>query len=300
MFILKSIGAFFVKIWRWIKETAWVQPLLIVGAIFAIIFSIPSITNAVSSWTKTTSGSWLLEYRISLEGEAYNEDASNADKLTKTIYEANRYVNGQEDDEKLLESVRNQYGEKFYLVYVNGTSSDSDTLSDSFRYLSENWGSTSLKLDRHDGEGKNLPFKFNVIYTDETSSNDKDYEAKNSPSAFDRYLSNHADLFNTAGEYLENQPYRINASIDETKYDNFSLNNTSSTTTALSSDFPKPSILLCDFTDKAISMGKAGVAEIAFSISGDTDNTRAEFLMNMWNHTDNYVDYPDNNFLQRI
>ena len=85
MFILKSIGAFFVKIWRWIKETAWVQPLLIVGAIFAIIFSIPSITNAVSSWTKTTSGSWLLEYRVSLEGETYSQDSSNADKLTKTV-----------------------------------------------------------------------------------------------------------------------------------------------------------------------------------------------------------------------
>lgn len=299
MFILKSIGAFFVKIWRWIKETAWVQPLLIVGAIFAIIFSIPSITNAVSSWTKTTSGSWLLEYRVSLEGETYNETSSNADKLTKAVYEANRFVNGQETDESLLSTVRNEYGEKFYLVYVNGTSSDSDTLSDSFRFLSENWGSSSLKLDRHDDAGKNLPFKFNVIYTDETSSNDSDYEANNSPSAFERYLTNHADLFNTAGEYLENQPYRINASIDETKYDNFALNNTSSTNTNLSSDFPKPSIILCDFTDKAISMGKAGVSEIAFSITGDTNNTRAEFLMNMWNHTDNYADYPENNFLQK-
>ena len=39
MKILKAIGAFFARIWRWIKETAWVQPLLIVGAIFAIIFA---------------------------------------------------------------------------------------------------------------------------------------------------------------------------------------------------------------------------------------------------------------------
>ena len=37
MIILKAIGAFFVKIWRWIKDTAWVQPLLIVGAIFAAL-----------------------------------------------------------------------------------------------------------------------------------------------------------------------------------------------------------------------------------------------------------------------
>ena len=44
MNILRKIATPFVAIWRWIKETAWVQPLLIVGIIFAIIFSIPSIT----------------------------------------------------------------------------------------------------------------------------------------------------------------------------------------------------------------------------------------------------------------
>jgi hypothetical protein len=49
MKVLKAIGDFFVRIWRWIKETAWVQPLLIVGAIFAIIFSIPYFTKWISS-----------------------------------------------------------------------------------------------------------------------------------------------------------------------------------------------------------------------------------------------------------
>lgn len=47
---LKVIGTPFIKLWTWIKETAWVQPLLIVGIIFAIIFSIPSITSWVQSW----------------------------------------------------------------------------------------------------------------------------------------------------------------------------------------------------------------------------------------------------------
>ena len=43
MKILRAIGHFFAKIGRWIANTAWVQPLLIVGGIFAIIFSIPYI-----------------------------------------------------------------------------------------------------------------------------------------------------------------------------------------------------------------------------------------------------------------
>ena len=47
MFVLRAIGRFFAKIGRWIRDTAWVQPLLIVGGIFAIIFSIPKIVEVV-------------------------------------------------------------------------------------------------------------------------------------------------------------------------------------------------------------------------------------------------------------
>ena len=50
MKVLKILATPFIAIWRWIKETAWVQPLLIVGLIFGIIFSIPSITSWVKSW----------------------------------------------------------------------------------------------------------------------------------------------------------------------------------------------------------------------------------------------------------
>ena len=45
--ILGAIGGFFKKIWRWIADTAWIQPLLIVGLIFGVIFSIPSISSAI-------------------------------------------------------------------------------------------------------------------------------------------------------------------------------------------------------------------------------------------------------------
>ena len=47
--VLSALGQFFVRIGRWIKDTAWIQPLLIVGVIFAIIFSIPSIVDGINS-----------------------------------------------------------------------------------------------------------------------------------------------------------------------------------------------------------------------------------------------------------
>ena len=77
---LKVIGTPFIKLWTWIKETAWVQPLLIVGIIFAIIFSIPSITSWVQSWNfGSDSYTFLKNNQLSLkgitdttsEGEAY-------------------------------------------------------------------------------------------------------------------------------------------------------------------------------------------------------------------------------------
>ena len=46
MKVLSAIGGFFARIGRWIKETAWIQPLLIVGAIFAVIFAIPHVRSA--------------------------------------------------------------------------------------------------------------------------------------------------------------------------------------------------------------------------------------------------------------
>lgn len=43
----RAIGNFFARIWRWIKETAWVQPLLIVCLIFGVILLIQPISEGV-------------------------------------------------------------------------------------------------------------------------------------------------------------------------------------------------------------------------------------------------------------
>ena len=69
MVVLRAIGGFFARIGRWIKETAWIQPLLIVGAIFAVIFSIPHIIKGVSSWfdESDSANKFLTRYRLDLK-----------------------------------------------------------------------------------------------------------------------------------------------------------------------------------------------------------------------------------------
>ena len=75
MVVLRAIGRFFARIGRWIKETAWIQPLLIVGAIFAVIFSIPHIIDffkGVAS-ESDSANKFFAKYQIS---------SSNLESLT--------------------------------------------------------------------------------------------------------------------------------------------------------------------------------------------------------------------------
>ena len=75
MIILRAMGRFFARIGRWIRDTAWVQPLLIVGDIFAIIFSIPYITKWVQSWFDSSNAaqSFFSEYKLTLDDSEKGE-----------------------------------------------------------------------------------------------------------------------------------------------------------------------------------------------------------------------------------
>ena len=58
MKVLKILATPFIAIWRWIKETAWVQPLLIVGLIFGIMLgdALPHISVALGMVLVILSG----------------------------------------------------------------------------------------------------------------------------------------------------------------------------------------------------------------------------------------------------
>ena len=136
MVILKSIGAFFVKIWHWIKETAWVQPLLIVGAIFAVIFSIPYITEWVGGWTGNGAGAFYEASLLTLEGQTLSGDVTAADRFANVLEANEEKIAEGKYDEIDTES----YGEKFFFVVWKEDCTACETAESGLRYLSDNWG----------------------------------------------------------------------------------------------------------------------------------------------------------------
>ncbi|MCQ2800322.1 MAG: hypothetical protein MJ228_06245 [Bacilli bacterium] len=295
MIILKSIGAFFAKIWRWIKETAWVQPLLIVGAIFAVIFSIPYITSWVSSWSEASEGAFYTTYQVSLEGEdTANAKISKADALTSMIEEAtlNHAYDGVDRSKMSKDALAayqnetygqiiKEYGEKFFFVYVADNNSTASDFEEGFRFLRDNWNKSNLNLAAHDD--KKLDFKIHVINSSEKSANDDDFEITlGKISAFNRYLTNYTELFNVAGPWLfEHMPYVLNNSLAEDTFNHFAIAENVT-------EFPVPTVCLVDFTLEAIADGRAGLSEVLFNCFGTTANEKAENLLAMWNHTDPY------------
>jgi len=278
MIILRAIGAFFAKIWRWIKDTAWVQPLLIVGAIFAVIFSIPYITDWANNFTQTSANSFYNAKKRNLEGETFDSKSSSpADQLLNNITLNtinNFYVNGAATT---FDDTAKSYGDKFFLIFADSTNSSSKTAESSFKYLSDSWNKYAFTPS--DG----LPFNYYTIFKDDTSANDDDYKNNGSPSAFERFLSIHIDFFQTVTPHLMNDPYKTRATIADDNYTKFGFDGSSDF-----SSFPIPSICLVDYSAKAITDGRAGLSEVLFTLTGDTDSARATLLLNMWNHTDAY------------
>lgn len=300
MIFLKSIGAFFTKIWRWIKETAWVQPLLIVGAIFAVIFSIPYITEWAQSWSGNATNSFYTSNQLTINGEtSLDEGDSNtaADQLTNSLY-TNSVVNYSEKGKPTdISFDTTTYGTKFFVVYIDSDASSSTNMESGFKFLSDHWNDSSYGLIANDDS--NYGFKMYTIFTDEDSDNDDKYEyILGGASAFYRYLDIHSPFFNAIGEDLMDAPYYTNERLDDTNYNSLMLTSTSSTSDPRAS-FPIPTILLVDYSPKAIAQGRAGVSEVLFSLDGDNQTEQAKNLMYMWNHTNSYSEDRNNPFVDK-
>ena len=286
MNVIKSMGVRFNKLWRWIKETAWVQPLLIVGAIFAIIFSIPKFTAWFEAMGIGSSNSFYSSHKLSLEGEtkdAQKTDYSEADKLTEAIYS---YSFGQGvspttkyADSEIVKAVKAderiaKYGEKFFLVYVETSCSACDEVQPGFEKLQEGWGKAYAIND-------NRSFKIHTIYADDTSSNDDSYTLEDDKKAFYRYLNNFTDFWEEAAGRLIDTPYKTNASVAESYYNNIETVNCAS--------WQVPTIFLIDFSEDAWAAGRFGISEAVFGVSGSSSIEKAQLLQKMWNHLPSYT-----------
>ena len=123
----KAIGRFFKAIWDWIKTTAWVQPLLIVVIVFAIIFSFSS-TSPLMKWIKGLANS-------DTTGEFYEEHSTVFSDLYSDIFVSGKsgYEYNCEDGKRpdnnrggagkyLSNSGKYKYDGYSYVVFVNNTS----------------------------------------------------------------------------------------------------------------------------------------------------------------------------------
>src|SRR5574344_2055947 len=127
----------FIKLWNWIKETAWIQPLLIVGLVFALVFSISPFVNWINGLNSDESStvSYFEKYQYSLNGILRDdEDKSKAGKLIQNIITATEMAEG---DAKAgyVNNKDNMPASKFFLSFVAKECENCRTAKEGFSLL---------------------------------------------------------------------------------------------------------------------------------------------------------------------
>ncbi|MCR4879716.1 MAG: hypothetical protein K5906_02025 [Bacilli bacterium] len=265
MVVLRAIGGFFVRIGRWIKETAWVQPLLIVGGIFAIIFSIPYITNWVGSWFSGSNASnkFYEKHKVSLSGADKGE--SDADALFSYM--------ASPRDQKKAEDVQ-KWGEKFFVVFVQEDCAGCEDIYKGFEVLEDEWGSNAA----FSKEGSTEKFKLHTIFIDtEDTIND---EKKN---LFQSYFFDRVDsYFEEVMAVMQESNYVKNLAVSSSYLSELeTLNSVES--------FASPTVFLYDPACEE-NVTTLGVSEVLFTVNGK-DNQSGSYpiaytLFDCWYHQD--------------
>lgn len=264
MFILRAIGNFFVRIGRWIKNTAWIQPLLIVGGIFAIIFSIPYISKWVGSWFKSDSASEKYYSSKKINLDKAEDGNSDVDKLFSYLSDPDNADNAK---------AKAKYGDKFFVTLVQDGCSACDERYGGFKTLEENW-------NKGEFSGLDGSFKLFTIYVD-SKNDDGDNLFKN---VYNR--SDVQEMFEKAIEKMqdqENHPYARNAASASSYASD--LENL-----IIPDEITTPTTFLVDFTENAPSWtSENGIREVLFSFEstdGSDDYAKARTLRNAWTNVD--------------
>ena len=304
MIVLKAIGSFFARIGRWIRDTAWVQPLLIVGGIFAIIFSIPSITKWVQSWF--TSGDAAVSFYknsgyLKLDNGDKEGVNSSADDLLSFIFS---------DDSEKTDAQYKKYGEKFFVTFVQEDCSECSNIYKGWKAAKDNWGKSSgftkvkdTATDTVIYTANKNDFKMYTIFVDQLNSDDENIFWKLHDKTYSVQFS---DL-----SVLET-PYSVNANVS---YDGLA----SSEKEDLSggSVFTTPTTLLFDraFAEQSeAELVKKGysqispilnykISEILFSVpdkAGQASGTpvaKARTLWDCWNHIGQFDNQAEDRYI---
>ena len=267
MIVLRALGRFFARIGRWIRDTAWVQPLLIVGAIFGLIFSIPHIIDWVGSWFEKGEESQRFYAN-------YQYDLSKADK-------------GQSQVDKLFEQIRSgeaqqTIGDKFFLSFVQEDCTVCEDQYAGYKILtsSSNWGKGEF------ADLKDEKFKMVTIYID--TFKEVDGKDKN---MFTYVWENNQDLFEKLTEGYENSQYA--------QYKGYTATCQTFANLFESDDdgcflIEAPTTFMFDYTGSDWSWDGndiKGLSEIMFSVPGDNEWDKARALHDCWLHKGVFADH---------
>ncbi len=277
MNILKKIATPFVAIWRWIKETAWVQPLLIVGVIFGVIFSIPSITNAIKSATSSSDDGldYYEEINLSLD-DAYL-GTSQVDEFFISYAAAQGYKNGNSKYTKAdLDNFKNKYGEKFFLVFAQSDCTYCENISDALVQFRDYFDST-YKL----GDSSEKYSAYSII-CDQDMGDAADHYTET--KAFEYILNDHSTMFEDMIKFGTTNTYYNNLSSSDKSTLKGYIENFLKTV----SDVHVPCVILFDLTDNVSNNGAdwnyiANTVFFEIPSAYDTNEvTRANFLAQAW------------------
>ena len=276
MKILSAIGRFFARIGRWIKETAWIQPLLIVGGIFAIIFAIPHVINGVKGWFSESDSvnKFYAQYQLSLKGADKGDNGeSEVDKLFTYIYE------GNESGVKKIAG-----GDRFFLVFVQKNNSSAKDLYSGIKMFKDKWSDKNAEFEGLDGK-----FTLKVVYTDTTNDDEE--------NLFDMAWNTHYELFEELANeyYLPNTYYARNKGYKVEKY----AQNFLSDSTLEKCPMNTPLMMYFDYTDSnpiaAEDQRVKGLSDVVFSVEGSSDLDKARTLRDCWAHKDVFGEIKQNN-----
>lgn len=264
MIVLRAIGNFFVKIGRWIKETAWVQPLLIVGGIFAIIFSIPYISSWVSSWFSGSneSNKFYEKYKVSLS-DAENEKSDVDDLLA--------YMASDTKDE----AATKKWGEKFFVTFVQEDCAGCEDIYKGFDVLASNWNKGEFA--RPEGAAAN-DYKLYTIFVD--TEEEINSEKKN---LFKDYVFDRVDyLFEDIIGVMQESNYAKNLTSSPSYISDLQ-------TLDDADKFATPTIFLYDPACENNNT-QLGVSEVLFTVPGKNNESGsypiARTLFDCWYHQD--------------
>ena len=286
MAVLRAIGRFFARIGRWIRDTAWVQPLLIVGGIFAIIFSIPYLTKWVKSWFQEGDAATAYYKKNAISWDGITDKSGNKSQIDKFFSYLEDYDNAKIENTAEYK----KYGSKFFLNFVQEGCEGCEANYEGFKVLQDNWNKDE-KLSFFDDEGNKVKkgqegyeeFKIFNIFIDK---NDPDAEDKR--AYFLRFVygngdTRYSEFFNEAA--ATKTPYQYNIGKGGNYYSDMLCQEEET--------FKSPVTFLIDMeweAEEGYEIQGYGVTEIFEQIEAKEGYSggwgKALSLFDCWNHND--------------